>query len=328
MGNRMNLVRTRKTAACVVMFLGMMLAGMLQTQTIYADDLDFIEEYVIEVEPDFTDGSMYMTYYFKWLVLDSESEGPLEWVKIGIPNQHAEEITALSENIEEIDYFSDDGDYVRIDFDRAYYEGEVVEFSFSVHQHQLYELNDTQTKRNYIFVPGWFDECEVEEIIIKWSAEDMSNFVTDEGYELVDGEYVVTSSLSRGEKISVTAQYEDDVFEQQDETFVDHSVEAGVLIALALIIVPIIIIAVLSARRDKISPNDYYDAHSGMGSARYHHTPRGGGRVGGGGCACACACACAGGGRAGCSKKDFYGTKNSKHEQEGYPSLAARIEGK
>lgn len=24
---------------------------------------------------------------------------------------------------------------------------------------------------------------------------------------------------------------------------------------------------------------------------------------------CACACACAGGGRAGCSKKDFYGTK-------------------
>jgi hypothetical protein len=25
-------------------------------------------------------------------------------------------------------------------------------------------------------------------------------------------------------------------------------------------------------------------------------------------CACACACACAGGGRAGCSLKDFYGT--------------------
>lgn len=32
-------------------------------------------------------------------------------------------------------------------------------------------------------------------------------------------------------------------------------------------------------------------------------------RSGGGGgssCACACACACAGGGRAGCSRKDFY----------------------
>ena len=34
---------------------------------------------------------------------------------------------------------------------------------------------------------------------------------------------------------------------------------------------------------------------------------------GGGGCAhsSGCACACAGGGRAGCSKKDFYGTKLS-----------------
>ena len=29
---------------------------------------------------------------------------------------------------------------------------------------------------------------------------------------------------------------------------------------------------------------------------------------GGGGSSCACACACAGGGRAGCAKKDFYGT--------------------
>ena len=33
-----------------------------------------------------------------------------------------------------------------------------------------------------------------------------------------------------------------------------------------------------------------------------------GGSGGGGGHGCACACACAGGGRAGCSKKDFYGT--------------------
>ena len=43
----------------------------------------------------------------------------------------------------------------------------------------------------------------------------------------------------------------------------------------------------------------------------FHGGFGGGGFGGGGGCACACACACAGGGRAGCSKKDFYGTKIS-----------------
>lgn len=31
-------------------------------------------------------------------------------------------------------------------------------------------------------------------------------------------------------------------------------------------------------------------------------------------CASSCACACAGSGRAGCSKKDFYGTKINKNK--------------
>ena len=38
--------------------------------------------------------------------------------------------------------------------------------------------------------------------------------------------------------------------------------------------------------------------------------------VGGGGCACACACACAGGGRAGCSRKDFNNYLNINHETQ------------
>ena len=42
---------------------------------------------------------------------------------------------------------------------------------------------------------------------------------------------------------------------------------------------------------------------TGWHFGRFH-----GGRSGGGSCACACACACAGGGRAGCSTKDFYNT--------------------
>ena len=47
--------------------------------------------------------------------------------------------------------------------------------------------------------------------------------------------------------------------------------------------------------------HDFYKdiKSSGSGHGRGYH---------GGGCACACACACAGGGRAGCSTKDFYGT--------------------
>ena len=102
---------------------------------------------------------------------------------------------------------------------------------------------------------------------------------------------------------------------------------------------------------DDIDPNDWYWYTNGVHTVRrprtapppsgYHRTdpPKGfkaggghsrGGGVGrhssGGGCAsscacacassCACACACAGGGRAGCSVKDFYTVKLPRKESE------------
>ena len=48
-----------------------------------------------------------------------------------------------------------------------------------------------------------------------------------------------------------------------------------------------------------------YNSHGSHVIPPIHH--HGGGS--GGSCACACACACAGGGRAGCSRKDFYDKK-------------------
>ena len=56
------------------------------------------------------------------------------------------------------------------------------------------------------------------------------------------------------------------------------------------------------------SPNVYMRVHT---TRVYVPTPVSSGHHGhsvGHGCACACACACAGGGRAGCSTKDFYNT--------------------
>mgnify|MGYP000314370860 FL=1 len=87
------------------------------------------------------DGSAILTYDLDWRVLDSTSEGALSWVKIGIPNEYAEELTALSDSIDEISYYGDGGDYVRLDLDRGYEEGEVVDLKFSIHQHCLYEEN-------------------------------------------------------------------------------------------------------------------------------------------------------------------------------------------
>lgn len=56
-----------------------------------AVDLDEIINYTTTVSPR-DDGTLDIKYHIEWKVLDSTSEGPLEWVKIGIPNQHVDNI--------------------------------------------------------------------------------------------------------------------------------------------------------------------------------------------------------------------------------------------
>ena len=56
----------------------------------------------------------------------------------------------------------------------------------------------------------------------------------------------------------------------------------------------------------------HYRRNSGVnkkGHVIVNPTTSSGSHSSGSSCACACACACAGGGRAGCSRKDFYNTK-------------------
>ena len=68
---------------------------------------------------------------------------------------------------------------------------------------------------------------------------------------------------------------------------------------------PVCLVPGMVLLRNKRKWKDDYEKNRGFGMfyvgnrGTTHHS-------GGGGCACACACACAGGGRAGCSRKDFY----------------------
>ena len=81
--------------------------------------LDQILVYHIYVNPT-VEGNLDMEYHIKWKVLDDDSEGPLEWVKIGVPNSHVDTIKALTKNIAKINYTSLGGDFIRIDFDTVF----------------------------------------------------------------------------------------------------------------------------------------------------------------------------------------------------------------
>ena len=100
--------------------LALVLALVIPVSSAWAKgDLDEIVNYTITVDVN-DDATLNMVYHIEWKVLDSTSEGPLTWVKIGIPNNHYVSMEALSETIKKISYSPSGGSYARIDLDKAY----------------------------------------------------------------------------------------------------------------------------------------------------------------------------------------------------------------
>ena len=297
----------RKTSFKIIIF-AFLLFLMFMINTSYAKDLDRINKYYITADPR-TDGSVDFNYYIEWEVLDSDSEGPLSWVLIGVPNASIDQIIPLSSNISNIRYYSSGGDYVRIDFNQKYIAGEVVKINFSFHQDYLYNLNGDRI--TYSYTPGWFNDIEVVDARVNWNTE---GAITAKNAEVnSDGYYTWSSRLAKGKKINAEITYRVSAFpnldtlkQKKDYNNANKNVYSqsggseglGVVIFIAIFILVLIVCSIGG-------PKSGYRSHSGYGGyhSSYHSS-----------CACACAsscacaCACAGGGRAGCSKKDFYGT--------------------
>jgi len=287
----------------------MLLSILFVPMGTYAKDLDEIQDYEIVVD-NYEDGSLEIHYHIDWKVLDSTTEGALNWVKIGIPNRYVEEMIPQSDTISKIAYLRDGGDYVRIDLDRDYYAGEVVTIDFSIHQHQMYK--DQGGYYEFSFTPGWFEDIRIDTMKIFWMAkEGMDSSMEQAGDYFIEEE----RDLQHGEQMSVVVFYNQPEYEflddYRDQVRHRNDFAAGIFSVVIFMVIPVCILFYLFLIKRMRPEKDYYTAHSGMGRYYYHNHVVRSGHSGGhsGGCACACACACAGGGRAGCSVKEFYGAK-------------------
>lgn len=287
----------------------------------YAVDLDEIENYVITVDPRMNDGSLDITYEITWKVLDSTTEGPLTWVEIGTANPNFDSLQARTKNIKKI--APSKQSYVRIDFNRSYHAGEEVTFKYSLHQSYMYTISGNNCKYN--FTPAWFKDAKTKNMTIRWNSDGIksSNKKTIE-----DGYYIWNKKdIAKGKKMTAKVTYKKYAFSNLNEFKQVKNVRYknynnynssftfnNFCFIIFIIIVSIALIGILNR-------GNYY-SHSGFGGLGYydnyhyhHHYYRGGcvhsscACVSRCACANSCACACAGSGRAGCSKKDFYGTK-------------------
>lgn len=267
--------------------------------------LDEIKYYEIKVDMR-GDGTMDIKYHLDWTVLDDTSEGPLTWVKIGIPNEHVDSIKALSDNISKIRYLYDSGSYVYIDLDREYRAGETASFDFSIHQSYMYRLDTVENMCSYTFVPGWFDGIKIDSFKLLWNKE---NVYYSDSTGIEAGYVTWETQLDEGERFIAIVRYSDDVFDTSENmqagadayTNEDGS-DAGEYVALFIVLIVVVIIVAVTGGN-----NGYRGGFGGRGGGVFISHGGGHSCACASSCACACACACAGGGRAGCSVKNFYG---------------------
>lgn len=263
-----------------------------------SSNLDEIQYYEIKVDVR-QDGTLDIRYAIVWEVLsDKNGIEPVSWVDVGIPNEHVDQIQILTDNIKSAEYSSKSGgSYVRIDFKEKYYEGEVISFEFSIHQSYMYLLDERNTVR-YSFTPGWFEDIEIDNLQIEWAIKDGFTINETDSNEQSSTYYIWSyQNLAEGEKVTANVKYNSAGFYVDENMQYKEGSDGGELL-IGLIIVIIIVLIVIA-----VISSDGYGGGRGYGGGVYVHSS-----CAHSSCAnsCACACACAGGGRAGCSVKNFY----------------------
>jgi|GEM_PF-250371 len=274
-------------------------------------ELDRIRSYCVDVVPQ-PDGTLEITYNIEWQVLDGTSEGPLSWVKLGLANSECE----LIESGGNADRVTINGTYAKIYLDRDYGTGETAYISLCVHQGRMLCRNESDPSQPfYEFTPGWFDDIRVDQYRFTWAVSDGILAHNSDGQ--TDDQLIWEGSFSKGGRRAMSLKYDINAFDSPE--LVDYAPSSGssgtteqaavnagdsctenqIMVAVVAISIIVLILVI----------NSYHGGRGFGGRGRYHHTYVGSRGGGGRSCACAgcaCACACAGGGRAGCSVKDFY----------------------
>ena len=272
---------------CLVLALG-------PVHTAFAQDLDRIESYAVDVTPNTEDGSLRIQVTLEWTVL---AEGPVSWVKIGVPNGSIRQEQALTDNIDRLSF---DNSYMYVYFNRDYDDGETFRFSYSWIQEYMYTLG-ADGSVEYVYTPGWFNEARVGQMTLTWHDPAGVGGLGLVGLVIllvVVFLIVRVAAASDGYRGGFGTHY----------VFVsglwypagpDGRPRPG-----------------SHGTREKPKPPRSGGFGGGSRGGGF-----GGGGFGGGGhcacassCACACACACAGGGRAGCSAKNLYGAVHLDQE--------------
>ncbi len=243
------------------LLMGLLLVAALlpaAVQTAWASDYDYIQSYLLDVTPNTNDGSLSIRATFQWEALEDlpASNSQQGGVKIGIPNGSLRELTALTDNIADIQH---DNSYVYIDFTRDFQAGEVIDFAFSWVQEYMYTLDGSTVR--YEYTPGWFDGIRVGSMTLTWHDPAGVTGVASDG-DTYGGDHVLTATdMGYKEKLSMAVTYDswptalDSQYSKDnlpndyynDYDYDDHSSVSDIFASIIAIFVVIVVISVFVA---------------------------------------------------------------------------------
>ena len=131
---------------------------------------------------------------------------------IGIPSWGKSDFEKIkARGLSGIKSIKDNGSKLAIYLDRGYAKNETVVFEFTMVQDHMYQIDKwVEGETVYTFTPAWFDDFSVDELVIRWNAEDAGAWQPDCTME--DGYLVFRESLSPGGRFTMTVVYPNDAF--------------------------------------------------------------------------------------------------------------------
>lgn len=174
---------------------------------------DVIREYRVDLQPQ-DDGSLINTYIIKWCVLSNEL-GPLNDFYVGMPNEKYKvlDVSGDASNVRPANQGADTK--VNVVLSRPINADECTTVTFRIHQQGIAQLDSAKGEVGFQFIPGWFDEIQVELLQLTWhlpAESALLKFVSPEPKSRDAVQAIWETSLKPGGKFTINLLYDQAAF--------------------------------------------------------------------------------------------------------------------
>lgn len=161
--------------------------------------------------------SLDVEYTLKLKVISADKD--ITWVKIPIQNSSVDDFESISDNIDEIRYYEENGnDYIRVNLSKIYSKNDIIEIKFSVCQSDIHTINNDIIYYSYV-VYG-FSDVDIKELSIFWNSK---NVLESSSYDIDSNSYYTWNpELISNKKFNIFVKYDSKQFK---EIFVEENSE-------------------------------------------------------------------------------------------------------